>query len=142
MSLYLPGTRQFHPCHRYCIITVISPNWPPTSSWSLAAKSASGRSGLAWNCSSLLWRYMGPPEVGNRMRRPRCRGDVAGTWARQADAAWSLRPTHGGKPVPDASPPRMRGPPRVTGEHVRERGADGAGTASGPRLHVLGDLEV
>jgi DNA-binding SARP family transcriptional activator len=36
----------------------------------------------------------------------------------------------------------MRCPPRVTGEHVRERGADGAGTASGPRLHVLGDLEV
>src|SRR5829696_8864059 len=31
-SLYLPGWRQFHPWNWYCIITVISPYWPPISS--------------------------------------------------------------------------------------------------------------
>ena len=57
MSLYLPGTRQLQPCQRYCIITVISPNWPPRISWNFIAKSASGFSGFAVNCSSRTCQY-------------------------------------------------------------------------------------
>src|ERR671933_218773 len=66
MSLYLPGTRQLQPCHRYCIITVISPNWPPRISWDFIANSASGFSGFAVNCSSRTWRYINAPFVGAR----------------------------------------------------------------------------
>jgi hypothetical protein len=43
MSLYLPGIRQFQPWNRYCIVTVNSPNWPPISSCSFIAYSASCR---------------------------------------------------------------------------------------------------
>jgi hypothetical protein len=82
MSLYLPGTRHDQPCQRYCIITVISPNWPPTSSWSFAAKNASGFSGLAWNCRwstclnisctplEGLWYVDGLPAVMTRQGHP------------------------------------------------------------------------
>src|SRR5215211_748651 len=59
-SLYLPGWRQFQPWNWYCIITVISPYWPPISSCMRAASTGSGRSGLASNCSRLSWVYMNP----------------------------------------------------------------------------------
>ena len=36
-SLYLPSMRQFQPWNKYCIVTLISPNAPPMSSWSLWA---------------------------------------------------------------------------------------------------------
>src|SRR3954452_10456912 len=84
MSLYLPGTRQDQPCHRYCIITVISPYWPPISSCSLAAKNASGFSGLAVNCRwSVCLNIRSPTSSGSdadwlpirlaRAGRPRAR---------------------------------------------------------------------
>src|SRR3712207_6450656 len=50
MSLYLPGSRQFQPCSRYCVATVISPHWPPRISCIRRAKVASGPSGLASYC--------------------------------------------------------------------------------------------
>src|SRR5215213_3937073 len=52
-SLYLPGWRQFQPWNRYWFITVISPYWPPISSWTRRAMIGSGRSGLASNCRRL-----------------------------------------------------------------------------------------
>ena len=38
------------------MVTVISPNAPPMSSWSLCAYTGSGLSGLDSNCMRLVWR--------------------------------------------------------------------------------------
>src|SRR5215210_1682592 len=73
MSLYLPGRRQFQPCSRYWVATVISPHWPPRISCILRAKSGSGPSGLASYCRALVWVNNGAPpgrEWTLRLRRP------------------------------------------------------------------------
>src|SRR3954470_7555350 len=70
-SLYLPGSRQFQPCSRYWVATVISPHWPPRTSCILRAKSGSGPSGLASNCRAWVWVNTGVLPRRRRRRRPR-----------------------------------------------------------------------
>src|SRR3954470_23100331 len=60
-SLYLPGSRQFQPCSRYWVATVISPHCPPRISCILRAKSGSGPSGLASYCSACVCVNTGSP---------------------------------------------------------------------------------
>ena len=51
-SRYLPGMCMFQAWNEYCSATVISPYCPPSTSWRLRAKTASGAEGLALNWSS------------------------------------------------------------------------------------------
>jgi hypothetical protein len=55
-SRYLPGRWLFQPWNMYCIATVISPYWPPSTSCSFRAYTASGWSGVDLNWSSWRWK--------------------------------------------------------------------------------------
>src|SRR3954469_21380903 len=88
-SLYLPGSRQFQPCSRYWVATVISPHCPPRTSCILRAKSGSGPSGLASYCRAWVWVNTGSPRVGSAPPTAVTTTDL---------------PAPGGLPVPSAGP--------------------------------------
>src|SRR5215212_4536532 len=145
MSLYLPGSRQFQPCSRYCVATVISPHWPPRTSCILRAKSGSGPSGLASYCRAWVWVNTGSPRVvGAPQPRDTChlpapgglpvpsRGPHVPCWNGPAAGARRERASGGGQ----------RGPFSAVGEldDQRQRGAvvlpdDPAAELAGLPLH-------
>jgi hypothetical protein len=52
MACWMSVPPTFQPWNMYCIATVISPYWPPSTSCNLRAYTASGRSGVDLNCNS------------------------------------------------------------------------------------------
>src|SRR3954471_3123535 len=85
MSLYLPGSRQFQPCSRYWVATVISPHCPPRTSCILRAKSGSGPSGLASNCSAWVCVNTASPRLWMSSRARRHRLPAPPAWAAGAE---------------------------------------------------------